>query len=58
MGDYVEREPAMQRQGTLDALFDVPREEVLSAPSRKFSFLVDSELLGNFREEIERVAEV
>lgn len=58
MGDYVDREPIGKRQGTLDALFDVGKEEVVSAPVREVSFLVDSELLGDFREEIERVAEV
>jgi len=59
MGDYVDREPADMRQGTLDALFDVPKErEVASTSEREFSFLIDRELLGVFREEIERIAEI
>lgn len=58
MGDYVEREPIVKAQGTLDALFDAPPVELESASSRDFSFLVDDELLGDFRKEIERVAEV
>ncbi len=58
MGDYVDRQPVQKRQGTLDALFDVSEKEVVSAPGREFRFLVDSELLGDFREEIERVAEI
>jgi adenine-specific DNA-methyltransferase len=58
MGDYVERELAEPRQGTLDALFDAPKMEAQTAPIREFNFLVDSELLSGFRHEIERVAEV
>lgn len=59
MGDYVERAPVEQTQGTLDALFDIaPKQEAQSAPSREFSFLVDKALFSDFREEIERVAEV
>jgi len=61
MGDYVEREASQEEQGRLDALFDLPadtEEEDTSAPIRNFSFVVDSELLHDFGEEIERVAEI
>lgn len=59
MGDYVNRAAVEQTQGTLDALFHIlPKQESQNAPSREFSFLVDSDLLGGFREEIERIAEV
>lgn len=59
MGDYVDRKPAEERQGVLETLFDVPEnQELASAPNRQFNFLTDGELLGDFREEIERVAEI
>lgn len=56
MGDYVERETSKPRQ-KFDTLFGLPKE-VKSATSGEFSFLVDSELLVDFREQIERVAEI
>lgn len=58
MGDYIDREPAEVRQGTLDVLFDASRQGTPCSSDRQFSFFVDSELFGDFREEIERVAEV
>jgi adenine-specific DNA-methyltransferase len=58
MGDYIERERTERQQGTLEALFDVPKRDEIATPERDFRFMVDTELLSSFREEIERIAEV
>ena len=57
MGDYVDRGPTEQRQGTLEALFESSERAEAKTPERDFQFIVDSELLVDFREEIERIAE-
>lgn len=58
MGDYVEREPVERRQEVAATPLDASQEESQGAPNTTFRFLVDSELLRTFREEIERVAEI
>lgn len=58
MGDYVERGASAQRQGMLDMLFDAPDEEVTSIPTRKFKFIIDSELLAASRVEVERILNI
>ncbi len=61
MGDYVEREPAEGRRGSQGALFAPLADSNKNAPgalNRSFGFVVDSALLDDFREEIQRVAEI
>ncbi len=57
MGDYVQRKPKEQAQGLFAELLEAPEQRATNPLTREFRFLVDAELLGDFGEEIDSIAE-
>jgi adenine-specific DNA-methyltransferase len=58
MGDYVPRKPWNEPQGVLVDLLEAKQQRAPESVAADFRFLVDSELLGGFGEEIQRFSQI